>query len=53
MAVSKNALAWGKRFNRFARADVIVAQFCRQEGVSQAAFYQWRRKLHGQPAAAQ
>jgi hypothetical protein len=53
MAVSKNARAWGKRLDRFARADVTVAQFSRQVGVSQAAFYQWRRKLRGQPAAAQ
>lgn len=53
MVVSKSALAWGQRLERFDRADITVAQFCRQEGVSQAAFYYWRRKLRGQPAAAQ
>ena len=53
MFVSKNALAWGKRLDRFDRTDVTVAQFCRQEGVSQAAFYNWRRKLRGQSAASQ
>ncbi|RPH77050.1 MAG: hypothetical protein EHM77_08495 [Planctomycetaceae bacterium] len=53
MFVSKSALAWGKRLDRFDRADVTVAQFCRQEGVSQASFYQWRRKLRAQSAASQ
>lgn len=53
MVATKNALAWGERFDRFDRTDVTVAEFCRQEGVSQAAFYYWRRKLRGQPAVAQ
>lgn len=53
MVVSKSALAWGMRLDRFDRAGITVAQFCRQEGVSQAAFYYWRRKLRGQPAVAQ
>ena len=53
MVAIKSALAWAKRLDRFDRADVTVAQFCRQEGVSQAAFYNWRRKLRGQPAASQ
>lgn len=53
MFASKNALAWGKRLDRFDRADVSVAQFCRHEGVSQASFYHWRRKLRGQPAVSQ
>ena len=53
MSAAKNALAWGKRLDRFDRASVTVAQFCRQEGVSQASFYHWRRKLRGQPVASQ
>lgn len=53
MVVSKSALAWGKRLDRFDRMDSTLAQFCRQEGVSQIAFYYWRRKLRGQPAASQ
>jgi hypothetical protein len=52
MVVSKSALSWAKRLDRFDRADVTVAQFCRQEGVSQAAFYYWRRKLRGPLAAS-
>lgn len=51
MFPSKNALAWGKRLDRFDRADVTITQFCRQEGVSQASFYHWRRKLRSQPAS--
>lgn len=46
MSDPKAALAWGKRLDRFDRADVTVAQFCLQEGVSPSSFYQWRRRLH-------
>ena len=52
MFASKTAHAWGKRLDRFDRADVTVAQFCLREGVSQASFYHWRRKLRGQPSAS-
>lgn len=51
MSVSKTASTWSKRLDRFDRADVTIAQFCLQEGISQASFYQWRRKLRGQPPA--
>ena len=36
---------WQKRVGRFARSQVTVAEFCRREEVSEAAFYQWRRRL--------
>jgi hypothetical protein len=36
---------WGERIERFRSADLTVAQFCRAEGVSVPAFYQWRRTL--------
>ena len=36
---------WRRRLREFERGTVTVAEFCRREGVSQAAFYQWRRKL--------
>lgn len=51
MSGSRTAHTWGKRLDRFDRADVTVAQFCLQEGISQASFYQWRRKLRGQLSA--
>ena len=36
---------WRKRFERFDRSDVTVAEFCRREDYPVASFYQWRRKL--------
>lgn len=36
---------WRERFRRFVRSGLSVAQFCAQEQVSTAAFYQWRKKL--------
>lgn len=40
---------WAQRLRRFESTDATVAEFCRSEGVSSTAFYQWRRKLHDQP----
>lgn len=36
---------WSARFKRFKRSGQSVTQFCRAEGVSQPAFYQWKKKL--------
>ncbi len=36
---------WSERLRRFSGCDATVAEFCDEEGVSIAAFYQWRRKL--------
>lgn len=36
---------WRARFERFQRAGVSVARFCRDERVSLPSFYQWRKKL--------
>jgi len=47
---------WGKRReweDRLARREssgLTVAEFCEWEGVSVAAFYQWRKKLSGETA---
>lgn len=38
---------WRLRLVRFEAGRLGVAAFCRREGVSQAAFYQWRKKLGG------
>lgn len=40
---------WRVRLGRFEGWDGTVAEFCRGEGVSQASFYQWRKKLRGGP----
>ena len=36
---------WSDRFKRFVNSGQSVTQFCRAEGVSQPAFYQWKKKL--------
>ena len=38
-------VVWHDRLARFDRSDLTVKQFCRREGVSDAAFYQWRKRL--------
>lgn len=42
---------WRMRWKRFSGASVTVAEFCRREGVSQAAFYQWRKRLAEEASA--
>lgn len=45
---------WSDRIDRFEQAGQTVARFCAAEGVSQASFYQWRRKLrHEAPVKQQ
>lgn len=36
---------WRQRLERFAQSGQTVVQFCQAERVSEASFYQWRRKL--------
>jgi len=36
---------WHERFKRFESSERKTAEFCADEGVSQANFYAWRRKL--------
>ena len=36
---------WRRRLRSFDRGTTTVEEFCWREGVSVAAFYQWRRKL--------
>jgi transposase-like protein len=40
--------AWQRRLRAFDAHRGTVQQFCAQQGVSTAAFYQWRRKLAAQ-----
>jgi transposase-like protein len=42
---------WRERLQRFERGRSTIAAFCQAEGVSAAAFYQWRRIL-GRPAGS-
>lgn len=36
---------WRQRLRRFDAASMTVAQFCQLAGVSQAAFYKWKKTL--------
>ena len=36
---------WTERISRFRRGGQTVSAFCRSEGVSEASFYLWKRKL--------
>ena len=38
---------WEERFRRFEKSSRTIADFCRAEGVSQASFYYWKKKLPG------
>lgn len=44
---------WQRRMVRFRKARESVAEFCRKEGVSAPAFYQWRKRLARQPGPAE
>ena len=50
MARTKSVEVWAllrDRLRRFQSFDLTVATFCDWEGVSQAAFYVWRKILRG------
>jgi len=38
-------VVWRERLTRFDKSNLTVRQFCRQEGISDAAFYRWRKRL--------
>lgn len=38
--------AWRDRLARFAKSDLNVKLFCRQEGVSDPSFYKWRTRIN-------
>ena len=44
-AVARRRL-WQDRIERFHRSGLAVKRFCESEGVSQANFYLWKRKLN-------
>jgi len=37
---------WRKQFHRQQKANLSVAEFCRQLGVSVTTFYYWKRRVH-------
>ena len=44
---------WRERLERQRRSGLSIAAFCEREGVSTAAFYQWRRRLSEQNSPLQ
>lgn len=52
MSRSETAKLWQERLRRFDRSQLTVVQFCRNEGVSQPSFYQWKKKLRQPPSDA-
>jgi transposase-like protein len=51
---SSKMSVWQERLRRFACGESSAVEFCRQEGVSAASFYLWRKRLGkvGSPAEA-
>ena len=45
---AERAKVWRDVIRRQRDSGVSVAQFCRQEGLAEASFYNWRRKLASQ-----
>ena len=40
-----HARGWRDRLERYRQSGMTVSTFCLREGVSEASFYSWRRKL--------
>jgi hypothetical protein len=43
---------WRAQFQRQRQANLSVAEFCRRRGVSVAAFYYWKNRVHEVPPNA-
>ena len=41
----RKAHEWRRRFRRFHKSRQSVAAFCREEGISPASFYLWKKRL--------
>ena len=39
------AAKWRGLIQRWRRSSLSVAEFCRQQGLAQASFFQWRKRL--------
>jgi len=48
----KLAVLWRKRLERQTKSGLSVLEYCRQEGVSTASFYAWKRRLRVSRGAA-
>jgi transposase-like protein len=48
-AIQSTEAVWRDRLARFGKCKLTVKEFCRQEGVSDPSFYQWRKRLEKDP----
>ena len=48
-AIQSTEAVWRDRLARFGKCKLTVKEFCRQEGVSDPSFYQWRKRLEKGP----
>ena len=48
-AIQSTEAVWRERLARFGESKLTVKEFCRQEGVSDPSFYQWRKRLEKDP----
>ncbi|MDH5626073.1 MAG: transposase [Nitrospira sp.] len=51
-AIQSTEAVWRDRLARFGKCKLTVKEFCRQEGVSDPSFYQWRKRLQKDPAGS-
>jgi hypothetical protein len=53
-STSKTATSrWRERVDGWRQSKVSVAEYCRQEQLSQASFFAWRKRLAGDSAVAE
>lgn len=43
------ASRWRGLIQRWRRSSLSVAEFCRQQDLAQASFFQWRKRLEAEP----
>ena len=44
------AAGWSAALKRFDESGVDAREFCEREGLGQASFYRWRRRLSDEPS---
>ena len=49
--MSRSATRWRELVDEQAGSGLSIAEFCRRNDVSQASFYQWRKKLRESASA--
>jgi hypothetical protein len=50
---SPAAVKWRELIQRWRRSSLSVAEFCRRQEITQASFYQWRKRLESEEPRAE